>query len=169
MESPLGTTGPSAELNPNVVRGWHWLEWTPAASWAGFLCCCSCSHRPLPAVLEQMLCSTHQWSQDPRWARALAAWKALWGPWDCQLSLRPRWHGAGLCLSLIVAAKWLIEPTWLRRRPPWSWCVHSNNLRIDRPHQSPLRKCEVSATERQADMMLFWELKLNVFPVSERT
>ena len=40
----------------------HWSEGTRAAGQAGLLCPCSCCHTPIMIGLEQMLCSTHQWS-----------------------------------------------------------------------------------------------------------
>ena len=79
MESPLGTMGPLAKFPPKMARGWWQLERTPTAGWAGFLCPCSFSHRPLTVVLEQILLSTHQWSQDPGCARAPVAWRVLRG------------------------------------------------------------------------------------------
>jgi hypothetical protein len=90
----LGMLGP-AEFLPRMVWGWCWLEWTLATGWVGFLCPYSCWHKTLWGFLEQMLCSTHQWSQDPRWAKVPAVCRVLWGLWDPLPSLRLRWCRAG--------------------------------------------------------------------------
>ena len=87
--------GPSADFVPKVVWGWCQLERTPAAGRAGFLCPCSCWPKPLWVVLEQMLRSTHQWSQDPGCARVPVAWRVLWGLWDHPPSSHLRWPRAG--------------------------------------------------------------------------
>jgi hypothetical protein len=47
------------------------LVGTNPSHWSvGFLCHCSCWPKTLQDFLEQMLCSTHQWPQDPGWGRA---------------------------------------------------------------------------------------------------
>ena len=51
MESPLGTMGLSTEFAAKVVRGWRQPERTPVTGWEGFLCPCSCWHRPLLVAL----------------------------------------------------------------------------------------------------------------------
>jgi hypothetical protein len=91
----LAVLGPT-EFAPKMAQGCHSPEWSPAPGWAGFLCPCSCWHKTLQVVLEQMLPSTHQWSQDPGCFRAPAVWRILWGPCDPPRSSCPRWWGAGL-------------------------------------------------------------------------
>jgi hypothetical protein len=78
--SALRTMGQSTVFESKVYQ--HWPE--------GKLCPYPCCHRPLTIVLEPMLSSTHK-SQDSGCARAPAAWRVLWIPWDCPLSLRPWW------------------------------------------------------------------------------
>jgi hypothetical protein len=56
----LGIMGSSSEFLTKVDQ--HRLEGTQATGWVGFLCPCSCWSQALSVVLEQMLCSTHQWS-----------------------------------------------------------------------------------------------------------
>ena len=58
--SPLWTVGLSVVFKTKVYQ--HRSEGTQAASQAELLCPCSCCHRPITIGLEQMLCSTHQWS-----------------------------------------------------------------------------------------------------------
>jgi hypothetical protein len=58
--SPLETMGLSAVFKTKVFQ--HWPEGTRAAGQAGLLCPCCCSHRLVMVHLEQMFCSTCQWS-----------------------------------------------------------------------------------------------------------
>jgi hypothetical protein len=56
----LGAMGLSTEVENKV--GQCWLEETWATCQAEFLCPSSCWPQALLVLLEQMLCSTHQWS-----------------------------------------------------------------------------------------------------------
>jgi hypothetical protein len=70
-------------MNPS-----HWLGGFPVSLLAQAL---------LLFDLEQMLFSTHQWSQDPGCARAPSMWRVLWGLWDSPPpSSHPRWPRAGI-------------------------------------------------------------------------
>jgi hypothetical protein len=79
VTSPLVTVGMSAVLETNVDQ--LGPEGTRAPGQAGLLHPCSCYHRPLTIVLEQMLYSTHQWdsrqSSSARWPGAGADRKHL--------------------------------------------------------------------------------------------
>jgi hypothetical protein len=99
----------------------------PSRWLAGFLCPCSYWHKTLWYFLEQMLCSTHQWSQDPGCARVPAAWSIFWGPWDPLPSLSPRWckGGADGNEPQPLVSGFLLSPFLLAQDPPgffWNRC-----------------------------------------------
>ena len=56
----LGTMGLSTLFKVQEIEQ-HQPEKSKASGQTGLLCPCSCCPQALPVVLEQMLCSTHQW------------------------------------------------------------------------------------------------------------
>ena len=58
--SPLRIVELSGLFETKVKQ--NWSKGTQASGQEGLWCPCSCCHRPVTIGLEQMLCTTHQWS-----------------------------------------------------------------------------------------------------------